>query len=77
VIAAKAGGGRLAVEYTRILALENHQFLEELLQPIAQALEEVPRLDCPTGPVPSVPIRIVWTRRSPCMATRVGEALLA
>ncbi len=47
VIATAADGTRLAVEHTRVFAFEDHKHQEELLRPIAEAIERDPRLDPP------------------------------
>ncbi|HMF75189.1 MAG TPA: site-specific integrase [Bryobacteraceae bacterium] len=47
VIATDETGTRLAVEHTRLFAFEHHKYKEELLRPVAEALEAEPRLDIP------------------------------
>jgi len=47
VIAVDDAGTRLAIEHARVFAFEDHKRREELLRPIAQALEAEPRLSAP------------------------------
>jgi site-specific recombinase XerD len=47
VIATDTAGERLAVQHTRIFAFEDHKRQEELLQPIAEALERETQLNLP------------------------------